>query len=46
MWDERAEIDQEYLLVNKFISEKLDKLEKWESELEESQLKNEAEIFT
>ena len=46
MWDERAEIDQEYLLVHKFISEKLDKLEKWESTLEKSQLKHEAEIFT
>ena len=30
MWDERAEIDYEYLLVHELISEKLDKFEQWE----------------
>ena len=46
MWDERAEIDTEYLLVHEYISEKLDKREVWEEALEQSQAKHEAEIFT
>ena len=33
MWDERAEIDAEFLEAYKFISERLDKLEKWEVDL-------------
>ena len=46
MWDERAEIDTEYLLVHEYISEKLNKREIWEDTLEQSQAKHEAEIFT
>ena len=46
MWDERAEIDYEYLLVHELISEKLDKFEQWETTLEQCQAKHEAEIFT
>ena len=34
MWDERAEIDTEYLLAHQMISDKLNKLEKWEETLE------------
>ena len=33
MWDERAEIDAEFLEAYKFITERLDKLEKWEVDL-------------
>ena len=36
MWDERAEIDTEYLLVHEYISEKLNKREIWEDNLEQS----------
>ena len=46
MWDERAEIDTEYLLVHQLISDKLDKIEKWEETLEQRHALNEAEIFT
>ena len=34
MWDERAEIDAEFIAAYKYISEKLNKLEKWEIALE------------
>ena len=46
MWDERAEIDTEYLLAHQMISDKLNKLEKWEDTLEQCHASNEAEIFT
>ena len=34
MWDERAEIDTEFLEAYKYITEKLNKIEKWESTLD------------
>ena len=46
MWDERAEIDAEFLIVFELLTKKLDKLEKWEVSLEKSQATDEEEIFT
>ena len=46
MWDERAELDAEFVAAYKFITEKLNKLEKWEKDLENRQLAESAEIFT
>ena len=36
MWDERAEIDAEFIAAYRFLTEKLNKLEKWEKDLEKS----------
>jgi len=46
MWDERAEIDHEFIETYRFLTEKLNKIEKWEVELEKTQKQNESEIFT
>ena len=46
MWDERDEIDAEFLIVFELLTKKLDKLEKWEVSLEKSQATDEEEIFT
>ena len=46
MWDERAEIDQDFIEAYRFLTEKLNKIEKWEVELEKAQKQNESEIFT
>jgi len=34
MWDERAEIDVEFIRAFQYITEKLNKLEQWEQALE------------
>jgi hypothetical protein len=46
MWDERAEIDHDFIEAYRFLTERLNKIEKWEVELEKTQKKNESEIFT
>jgi len=46
MYDERAEIDHDFIVVYRFLTEKLNKIEKWEVELEKSQKANEDEMFT
>ena len=38
MWEERAEIDYEFIAAYKFITEKLNKIEKWEEALENKQI--------
>ena len=37
MWDERAEIDAEFIEAYKYITEKLNKTEKWENVLDKKQ---------
>ena len=38
MWEERADIDFEFIAAYKFITEKLNKIEKWEEALEIKQI--------